>query len=229
MDACAQSAPSKGFSVLYDMFSLIALGLLMGFSFAAPPGVVAAETMRRGVARGFHAALGVQLGSLVGDATYALLALAGLAVLVQQPLAQRVLGVLGAVYLLYIAAASLRQQLSLRPDAATSSPADSRRGAFRTGVVLSLTNPWAIGYWLALGGALASSGVTASRGDAAIFFASFFGVCVLYAFCMALVAGFAQRALSAAHARIISLACSLVIGALGVGFGLRVLAQWLSA
>ncbi|TMC47333.1 MAG: hypothetical protein E6J26_11465, partial [Chloroflexi bacterium] len=113
------------------MFSLIALGLLMGFSFAAPPGVVAAETMRRGVSRGFHAALGVQLGSLVGDATYALLALAGLAVLVQQPLAQRVLGVLGAVYLLYIAAASLRQQLSLRPDAATSSPADSRRGAFR--------------------------------------------------------------------------------------------------
>ena len=220
MDACAQSAPSKGFSVFDDVFNLIALGLLMGFSFAAPPGVVAAETMRRGVARGFHAALGVQLGSLVGDATYALLALAGLAVLLQQPLAQRVLG---------IAASSLRHQLSPRPDVATSSSPDSRRGAFRTGVVLSLTNPWAIGYWLALGGALASSGVTASRGDAAIFFASFFGVCVLYAFCMALVAGFAQRALSAAHARIISLACSLVIGALGVGFGLRVLAQWLSA
>ena len=41
------------------MFSLIALGLLMGFSFAAPPGVVAAETMRRGVARGFHAAVDI--------------------------------------------------------------------------------------------------------------------------------------------------------------------------
>jgi threonine/homoserine/homoserine lactone efflux protein len=209
------------------MLNLIALGLVMGFSFAAPPGVVAAETLRRGLARGFHAALGVQLGSLIGDATYALLALAGLAVLVQQPTAQRVLGVLGAGYLLYIAASSLRQHLVPSTSATALAQGESRRGAFRTGVVLSLTNPWAIGYWLALGGALASSGVTTSQGDAAVFFASFFSVCVAYAFVMAILAGYAQRALSATHARVISLACSLVIGALGVGFGLHVLSLWI--
>src|SRR5262245_43978631 len=100
------------------MLNLIGLGIVMGVTFALPPGVVTAETLRRGMVRGFPAALGVQLGSLIGDATYALLGLAGFAVIAQNPIAQRVLGMGGALYLLYIAVSSLRQQL--QPQARTN-------------------------------------------------------------------------------------------------------------
>ncbi len=219
-------AAFKGFSI-FDMFNLIALGLLMGVTFAVPPGVVSAETLRRGVARGFRDALGVQLGSLIGDATYALLALGGLAFIVQQPITEGVLGILGSGYLLYIAVNGLKQYW-VRANGATAPVADSQASAFRTGAMLSLTNPWAVGYWLALGSTLASAGVTASQSDAAVFFASFFAVCVAYAFAAALLAGFTRRVFSASSARLVSLACSVVIGALGLAFGARVLALWLA-
>ncbi len=80
------------------MFSLIAFGILMGILFAAPPGIVTAETLRRGVTRGFPAALSVQLGSLIGDATYCVLALAGVAAVVQNPLTQRALGIVSVAF-----------------------------------------------------------------------------------------------------------------------------------
>jgi len=75
----------------------------MGIAFAAPPGAVTAETFRRGAHGGFAVALGVQLGSLVGDATYALLALAGLAALAQNPALQFAFG---ALFLMYLACCS---------------------------------------------------------------------------------------------------------------------------
>ena len=66
---------------------LAAFGL--GLALCAPPGVVFAETVRRGLGRGFRAALGVQMGSLVGDGTWAALALGGAALLAQQCFRQR--------------------------------------------------------------------------------------------------------------------------------------------
>src|SRR5512142_357723 len=82
---------------------ILGIGVLMGLAFAAPPGAVTAETFRRGVRGGFPLAFGVQLGSLIGDATYALLALAGLAAIAQNAALQMTLGAAGALFLLYLA------------------------------------------------------------------------------------------------------------------------------
>ena len=62
---------------------VIFIGVMMGLAFAAPPGIVTAETVRRGLGGGFAHALFVQVGSLVGDASYAIIALAGLAAALQ--------------------------------------------------------------------------------------------------------------------------------------------------
>ena len=67
-----------------------------------------AEAIRRGVARGFGAALGIELGSLIGDAIWAMIALVGLAVLVQNDIARLLLGVVGVYFLLKLAWGSLR-------------------------------------------------------------------------------------------------------------------------
>jgi len=96
-------------------FESIIPGVLMGIAFAAPPGAVTAETFRRGARGGFPVALGVQLGSLVGDATYALLALAGLAALAQNPALQFMLGAFGALFLMYLAWSSFTSPLTPAP------------------------------------------------------------------------------------------------------------------
>jgi chemosensory pili system protein ChpE len=206
------------------MLNLIGLGIIMGLTFALPPGVVTAETLRRGITRGFPAALGVQLGSLIGDATYAILALAGLAILVQNPILQRVLGAVGALFILYQASQGLMHALTATPTTtSTSAPISDKQSAFTTGALLSLTNPWAIGYWIGPGGALATVGATESFSAMSVFFISFFGVCVTYAFTVALLVGWTQRALSAQTGRIISIASSLAIGALGLWLAYRVI------
>src|SRR5918911_2023132 len=92
LDRGGRRNPMQGFVV----------GMIMGLVFAAPPGAVTAETLRRGLRGGFGHALSVQLGSLIGDASYALVALAGLAAFLQVPLAQTLLGTLGALFLFYI-------------------------------------------------------------------------------------------------------------------------------
>jgi threonine/homoserine/homoserine lactone efflux protein len=233
----------KGF--LFLMLSLITFGIFMGIAFAAPPGIVTAETFRRGVSRGFPAALSVQLGSLIGDAMYCLLALAGVAVLVQNPMTQRVLGIISVLFLMYLAVSGILAELRSQPpssprlvgggvmrrdaDASQQSVGSthqgvrSRGGAFLTGMFLSLTNPWAIGFWLSLGGTLASYGAMESGNTMALFFMSFFGACLAYAFLVALLIGVTRRAIPARLGRAISIGCSLVIGILGITVAFQVM------
>ncbi|HZQ10205.1 MAG TPA: LysE family transporter [Anaerolineae bacterium] len=210
------------------MFSLITFGIFMGILFAAPPGIVTAETLRRGVARGFPAALSVQLGSLIGDATYCLLALAGVAVLVQNPITQRVLGIVSVLFLIYLTISGIRAELKSAP---TSNPLmvlpTASRSAFLTGMFLSLTNPWAIGFWLSLGGTLASDGAMESGNTMAVFFTSFFGACLVYAFVMAFLVGVTRRAIPPKIGKWISISCSLVIGLVAIGVGIQVIQLFL--
>ena len=211
------------------MFSLITFGIFMGILFAAPPGIVTAETLRRGVARGFPAALSVQLGSLIGDATYCLLALAGVAVLVQNPITQRALGIVSVLFLAYLTVSGIRAELQSTPTSKqlTVAPTASRSSAFLTGMFLSLTNPWAIGFWLSLGGTLASYGALESGNTMALFFTSFFGACLVYAFVMAFLIGVTHRAIPPKIGKWISIACSLVIGLVAIGVAIQVVQLFL--
>jgi chemosensory pili system protein ChpE len=99
------------------MITLFFTSLWVGIIFCAPPGAITAESIRRGVVRGFQPALLVQFGSLVGDATWATVALVGLAVLVQNTAMRLVLALVGVGLLLYLAHGALREArvASLRP------------------------------------------------------------------------------------------------------------------
>ena len=68
------------------MFSFFLAAMLLGFVFNAAPGAVFSETLRRGLRDGYKPALLVQIGSLVGDATWAALGLTGLALLLEDGL-----------------------------------------------------------------------------------------------------------------------------------------------
>ena len=85
------------------MMPLAVSSFILAIAFCAPPGVVTAETVRRGFARGFRPALFVQFGSLVGDTTWAMIALTGLAFLVQNNIARTILSLIGILLMLKLA------------------------------------------------------------------------------------------------------------------------------
>ena len=202
---------------------IIFVGITMGIAFAAPPGAVTAETLRRGARGGFALAFGVQMGSLIGDATYALLALGGLAALAQIPALQIGLGAFGAFFLMYLAWSSFQSGLAPVAIAVGSNTQIETRGAFLSGMMLSLTNPWAIAFWLSLGGVLATFGIVgASIFQVAIFFASFMLGSAAWAFVLAFAIARVRRWLKPAVFRALSIACGIALGVFAITAALRV-------
>ena len=65
------------------MLTTVLTGAMIAISFSAPPGPVAMETIRRGLRGGFSPALNVQLGSIIGDFMWFMLALIGVGQLAQ--------------------------------------------------------------------------------------------------------------------------------------------------
>lgn len=201
-------------------FEIISIGILMGIAFAAPPGAVTAETFRRGARGGFPLAFSVQLGSLIGDATYAILALAGLAALAQIPALQIGLGAFGAMFLMYLAwssFASARAPVAVTVGSDFSSRHSGQRNAFVTGMLISLTNPWAIAFWLSLGGALATYGIANADTQAvAIFFASFMLGSAIWAFALAIIVARMRGLMRPIVFQIVSIVCGVALGIFGL-------------
>jgi chemosensory pili system protein ChpE len=171
------------------MFTLFVSALFLGFVFNAAPGAVFAETLRHGVRGGFRPALAVQVGSLVGDALWAILGLVGVGLLLQLDLLRLPVGVAGILYLLWLAWDSWREAHGeLRIDTATT-PEHAQK-ALRAGVLLSVTNPQNVAYWAALGSAMGAVGISnPSFSHYGVFFGGFMLSSVLWAFiCAALVA-----------------------------------------
>ncbi len=106
---------------MFPLVSLFITSFVLGIVFCAPPGAITAEAVRRGFAHGFRPALFVELGSLIGDATWALIALVGLAFLVQSPWVRLPLALVGVALLLYLARGALldayHASLTLTPQA----------------------------------------------------------------------------------------------------------------
>lgn len=177
--------------------STLIAGILLGISFCAPVGPVTIETLRRGMRGGFRPALGLQLGSIIGDTTFCVLAFLGLAPLVTHNIIRIPLWVAGALVLAYLGLSAMRDALGQLQLEAASATGDVQLGmtrSFRTGAVMSLTNPMAVLWWVSIGGAMLASGITdLSPTGTAAFIGSFILGCFLYAIFMASLVGFGRQ------------------------------------
>jgi chemosensory pili system protein ChpE/L-lysine exporter family protein LysE/ArgO len=170
------------------MIALFFAAFGLGFVFNAAPGAVFAETLRQGVRGGFRPAVAVQLGSLVGDASWALLGLAGVGLMLQLENLRVPIGLLGVGYLLWLAVDSWRTARREIAVGSTGEGALIPGSALRSGMVISLTNPVNIAYWAAMGSAMGAVGVAAPRAaDYATFFAGFMASSVVWCFVCALL------------------------------------------
>jgi chemosensory pili system protein ChpE len=181
-----------------------------GIAFCAPPGAITALTLRRGLEKGFHAALFLELGSLIGDATWAIIALVGVAILVQNMLLRLILGAVGVLLLLRLSWHALRDAWQTRTVEAKEV---GIRGDFALGAAISLANPLAIAFWLGIGSTVLPTGHTASGAkELLVFFAGFMSGSLLWCFFMAGLIAWGRRFITPLFFRFVNLACGFALG-----------------
>jgi len=203
---------------------LFASSFVLAIAFCAPPGVVTAETIRRGAARGFLPALFVQFGSLVGDTTWAIIALTGLAFIVQNSVAKAILSLIGIVLMLKLAWDAFRDARHGKELQITSSTRGTTRGDFANGAFLSLGNPLNIIFWTGLGStAFTSIPQTPQPIHFAVFFAGFLSGAVLWCFFMAGLVAWGRRFITPAFFRWVNLSCGIVLGFFALQLGLKLI------
>jgi chemosensory pili system protein ChpE len=198
--------------------ALFLSSFVLAISFCAPPGIITAETVRRGTARGFIPALFVQFGSLVGDTTWAAIALTGLAFLIQNNIARIILSLLGILLMLKLAWDALKDARNGKElDFASSA---SQRGDFASGAFLSLGNPLNIVFWTGLGTTVFASIAGGPQPiHFVIFFAGFLSGAILWCFLMASLVAWGRRFMTPYFFRFVNLVCGLIMSLFALQLG----------
>jgi chemosensory pili system protein ChpE len=193
-----------------------------GLAYCAAPGIINAEAIRRAVARGFRAALLFQVGALAGDAVWAAVALSGVVVLRLYAGLQLILGVCGAVLLVWMAWGAVRDSLR---DSASVGSRPSGRADLLLGALLSLANPFAVVFWLSVGGGLMPAGGLAPQLPVvATMVGAFILAALTWSVLLAAVACYGRRLVTAAAFRWLNAGAGVCMALFGFGLFWQTLA-----
>jgi threonine/homoserine/homoserine lactone efflux protein len=187
---------------------LLLSGIALGFGYAALPGVVNAEVLRRGLAGGFRPAFVVHAGAVFGAGFWAIVALSGASWLQRYAWAAIALGVIGCCFLAWLAWTALRDA---RTGGQVRIVTVSSRNGFTTGLVAGIANPAGLPFWTGVaGGVMTGNGDETAR--AAILVAGVLAGSLLWGVLVASVIGRGRQALNAQLLRWIYLACAAALG-----------------
>ncbi len=125
-----------------DSLKIIAQGLLLGFSIAAPVGPVGVLCIRRSMAGGFRSGLASGLGAASADAIYGTIAAAGLTLIADFLISQQFwLGLLGGAFLFYLGIKTLTSKPVFE---SANVEKTSVAGDYFSTLLLTLSNPMTI-------------------------------------------------------------------------------------
>lgn len=198
------------------MFEIFVLALWVGLVFNAAPGAVFSESLRRGMRGGFRPAFAVQVGSLAGDAVWALLGLAGVGALFTVPALRVPLTAGGCLLLAWLGLIGVRDAVRPRQGPAQGN-ADGRRGAVGVGAAMSLGNPWNVVYWSGVAGAVSAVlGRHAGAPGLAVFFSGFMVSSLAWCFVSAGLIALLRRALPGPAVRVLEAASGVSLLAFAI-------------
>lgn len=191
----------------------------VSIAFAIQPGVIGFEALRRGVSHGWAAALLVELGSLLGDGVWALIALLGASILFQNRLVSVFLGLFGCVLLLRFARDAWRAS---RFEVDMSRKGNARSSHLAAGTMLSLSNPQNITFWLGMSGTVIGFGFLDPEPiHLLVFFAGFMIAQVCWCFFFATLVEFGRRLLNQRLFRCVNLICASFLAFMGMSLLLQ--------
>jgi threonine/homoserine/homoserine lactone efflux protein len=119
-------------------------GLGFGLILQISVGPVCIAVLHKGIAQGFRHAFAMAWGAALVDALYIALSMIGVSALLQSESARLVIGIGGALLLLFFGFRYLRAPAKI---AQTQHRGESPLKSFAYGVVLTLTNPLTILFW----------------------------------------------------------------------------------
>ena len=189
---------------------------ILGLLFNAAPGVVFTETIKRGINGGFFPALYVQIGSLAGDALWAILGLLGIGILLNIDILKFPLSIIGIIYLIYLAYDSfISSNIKYEKIVVSKS---IKNNALKSGIFLSITNPQNIAYWAALGSSFGALGIAEPQtSHYFIFFFGFISSSILWCFVCALAVEKIFKYTNSVIKKYIFRICTIVFLYLAVG------------
>ncbi|MEA5504477.1 LysE family transporter [Halotia wernerae UHCC 0503] len=188
---------------------LFVSALSLGFAYNATPGAINTESLRRGLEQGFWPALFVQLGALIGDTTWAIIALTSTTFIVQNRAVRLLLGVAGTFLLFWLAKNALSEAWS---HGTPQGKEPSTQGSFCTGVFFSLASPIAIPFWLSMSNGLAARPNVPQSQSFVIFLSGFVLGALLWCLCIATLIGWGQRLVRPAFFQWVNALCGLILG-----------------
>jgi chemosensory pili system protein ChpE len=192
------------------MLDVFALALGLGLAFNAAPGAVFTESLRHGIRGGFRPAFDVQIGSLLGDATWAVLGLAGVGALFTVPGLRVPLTVAGCLLLGWLGLAGVLAGLRSPALAVPTEP--PQRNAMAAGAVISLGNPMNVLYWSGAAGAVSGGlGEDATATALVVFFLGFMTSSALWCLACAGAIALLRRTMPTTVVRFIELACGAAL------------------
>jgi threonine/homoserine/homoserine lactone efflux protein len=131
-----------------DLSSIVA-GIALGLSLGVPPGPVNAAIAAASARRSYLDGIKIGIGAMTADFTYLVLTVIGVAVLLTGSTARDVISVVGGIILLYFAFATLKSYRR-SPDRSGN---DKAGNPYLTGLIMGLTNPMGILWWVTAGAA----------------------------------------------------------------------------
>jgi len=149
------------------------------------------------------------MGSIVGDMSWAVIALVGLAVVWDNDAARIILAIIGASFLLYLAYQGFQD--ARRKEIAE---VDAPKGHtdFVTGVIMSFANPFQIPFWIGIG----SSSIAVIMSDPGlmdfvIFYLGYFVGAIIWGTAYSALIGYGKRYITPKLFRALSVFCALVL------------------
>jgi threonine/homoserine/homoserine lactone efflux protein len=192
--------------------TLLARGIVLGFTIAAAVGPISVLCIRRTLADGRAVGLASGMGVATADATYGAIAAFGLTAVTDVLIDwRRALGLVGGVFLLWLAWRTIR---SVPGEAATTGPTNGRRGlagAYLSILGMTLTNPMTILSFAALFIGLGVTGGDA--GGAAVLTLGVFAGSAVWWVMLVTVVGAVRGRLTSVGLRRVNVVSGALIGA----------------
>jgi threonine/homoserine/homoserine lactone efflux protein len=189
-------------------------GLGFGLILQISVGPVCIAVLHKGITQGFRHAFSMVWGVALVDALYILLSVAGVSALLQIGPAQTVVGVAGALLLVYFGVRYLRAPAAT---ARIENTGGSPLRSFTFGVGLTLTNPLTILFWAGVLGAMMSTHTFAQAGGVAYFAAGCVAATLLFLSAVAIAGHYLERILTDR----LSLWLNRVVGLFLIGFAVK--------
>ncbi|MBU9854279.1 LysE family transporter [Rahnella bonaserana] len=151
-------------------------GFLLSLSLCLDIGIANIAMMTLAMQRGYFHGFWLGIGTCIGDLIYAVLALAGMTILLQYQSVRWVLWVGGSLMLMWFTYKMIRAALAPAEDL-NSGDSVQQRSVWRNfgrGIVLAMSSPTAILWFAAVGGALISRMGQGGTANASWFLSGFF-------------------------------------------------------